>query len=276
MRTPTLFISHGSPMIAIEPSPARDFLIDYGKKLKKPRAIVIASAHFETSRPAVVGDARPGMIYDFGGFPDALYRIVYPAPGDPVVAVKVAGLLADAGVAPAMAAHRGYDHGTWVPLSLLFPDADVPVVQLALQPQLGAEHHVKLGRALTSLKDEDILVIGSGNATHNLRAFFVTRMRGEDDFSTVAGATATDDGRQVPDWVLQFDDWVRDKVQAGNVDDLVHYRDRAPFARENHPSEEHFLPLHVAVGAAGDGTKGELLHSSYANGVLSMDAYVFH
>jgi len=276
MRTPTLFISHGSPMLAIEKSPARDFLIEYGKTLKKPRAIVIASAHFETSRPAVVGDAKPEMIYDFGGFPDALYQIVYPAPGDPVVATKVGGLLAEAGFAPAMMSQRGFDHGTWVPLSLLFPNADVPVVQVALQPHLGAEHHVKLGRALTSLKDEDILVIGSGNATHNLRAFFVTRMRGEDDFSTPTGATATGDGRKVPDWVLAFDDWVRDKVQAGNVDDLTNYRARAPFARENHPSEEHFLPLHVAVGAAGEGAKGELLHSSYANGVLSMDAYVFN
>jgi 4,5-DOPA dioxygenase extradiol len=272
MRAPTLFISHGSPMLAIEPSPARDFLIGYGKQLKKPRAIVIASAHFETSRPAVVGDAQPGMIYDFGGFPDALFQVVYPAPGDPVVAIKVAGLLAEAGLAPAMVSNRGFDHGTWVPLSLMFPDADVPVVQLALQPRLGAAHHVALGRALTSLKNEDILVIGSGNATHNLHVFFQTRRRG-DDFSIVSPA---EDGRKVPDWVLQFDDWVRDKVQAGGVEDLINYRDRAPYARENHPSEEHFLPLHVAVGAAGEGAKGELIHSSYANGVLSMDAYVFH
>jgi 4,5-DOPA dioxygenase extradiol len=272
MRTPTLFISHGSPMLAIEPSPARDFLIDYGKQLKRPRAVVIASAHFETTRPAVVGDANPGMIYDFGGFPDALYQIVYPAPGDPVVATKIGGLLAAAGFAPAMVSNRGFDHGAWVPLSLMFPDADVPVVQLAVQPQLGAGHHVKLGRALASLKDEDILVIGSGNATHNLRAFFHTRMQG-DDFSMT---TPSEGGRTVPDWVLAFDGWVRDKVQAGNVDDLVNYRERAPYARENHPSEEHFLPLHVAVGAAGEGAKGEIIHSSYANGVLSMDAYVFH
>jgi 4,5-DOPA dioxygenase extradiol len=271
MRTPTLFISHGSPMLAIEPSPARDFLIEYGKTLKKPRAIVIASAHFETSRPAVVGDAKPGMIYDFGGFPDALYQIVYPAPGDPIVATKVGGLLAAAGFAPAMVSNRGFDHGAWVPLSLMFPEADVPVVQLALQPHFGAGHHVKLGRALASLKDEDILVIGSGNAGHNLHVFFDLRRRGE-DFSMSA---PEESGRRVPDWVLQFDDWVRDKVQTGKVDELIDYRNRAPFARENHPSEEHFLPLHVAVGAAGEGAKGELLHSSYANGVLSMDAYVF-
>jgi 4,5-DOPA dioxygenase extradiol len=263
MRAPTLFISHGSPMLAIEPAPARDFLINYGKTLARPRAIVIASAHFGTSRPAVVGDAKPGMIYDFGGFPDALSQIVYPAPGDPVVAMKVAGLLEAAGLAPAVVSNRGFDHGTWVPLSLLFPEADIPVVQMALQPRLGPAHHVALGRALTSLKDENIMVIGSGNASHNLEEFFHGRHHGED-------------GDRGPDWVMQFDDWVREKVQAGAVDDLINYRDRAPFARENHPTDEHFLPLHVAVGAAGDGAKGELIHSSYAKGILSMDAYVFH
>ena len=261
MRAPTLFISHGSPMLAIEDSPAREFLSGYGKELGKPRAIVVASAHFGTSRPAVVGDAQPGMIYDFGGFPDALYQIVYPAPGDPVVAMKVAGLLQAAGLAPAMVSGRGFDHGTWVPLSLMYPDADVPIVQLALQPHLGAAHHVAVGRALATLKDEDILVIGSGSATHNLHEFF-------------RGHHVPDE--EPPEWVAKFDDWVRAKVTAGATDELINYRKLAPFARENHPTEEHFLPLHVAVGAAGEGAKGELIHSSYANGVLSMDAYRFH
>src|SRR3954470_20206832 len=172
MRAPTLFISHGSPTLAIDASPARDFLLSYGKSLRKPQAIVIASAHFGTSRPPVVVDAHPGMISAFGGFPDALYHIVYPAPGDPIVATKVAGLLQAAGLAPAVVANRGFDHGTWVPLSLLFPEADVPVVQVSLQPRLGPAHHVALGRALASLKDENILVIGSGSASHNLHELF--------------------------------------------------------------------------------------------------------
>jgi 4,5-DOPA dioxygenase extradiol len=261
MRTPTLFISHGSPMLAIEDSEARRFLVDYGKTLGKPRAVVVASAHFGTTRPAVVGDAQPGMIYDFGGFPDALYKIVYPAPGDPTVAMKVAGLLDQAGLAPVVVSGRGFDHGTWVPLSLLYPEADVPVVQLSLQPQRGPAHHIALGRALSSLKDEGILVIGSGSATHNLHEFY----RG--------GYKA---GDPTPDWVAQFDGWVRDRVQSGATEDLIDYRRRAPFARENHPTEEHFLPLHVALGAAGEGVKGELIHSSYTNGILSMDTYAFH
>ena len=158
-----------------------------------------------------------------------------------------------------MVKDRG-DHGTWVPLSL-YPAADVPVVQLSVQPQLGAAHHLTVGRALASLKTEAILVIGSGTASHNLHEFF----RG--DYPSDA---------PTPDWVSAFDAWVREKAEAGAVDDLVNYRDRAPFARENHPTEEHFLPFHVALGAAGEGARGELVHSSHDHGVLTMDAYAFH
>jgi 4,5-DOPA dioxygenase extradiol len=240
MAFPTLFLSHGSPMLAIEESPARAFLKGYGQTLGKPRAIVIASAHFETGRPSVSGDEKPAMIYDFRGFPDALYRIVYPAPGEPAAAVKVAGLLEAAGFAPAVVRDRGYDHGTWVPLSLLYPAA---------------------GRALTSLRNEDILVIGSGTASHNLHEFFRGRYQAD---------------AETPAWVSAFDAWVREKAEAGAVDDLVNYRDRAPHARENHPTEEHFLPFHVAFGAAGEGAKGERVHASHDHGVLTMDAYAFH
>ena len=261
MAFPTLFLSHGSPMLAIEDSPARAFLKTYGQTLGKPRAIVIASAHFESGRPSVTGDEKPAMIYDFRGFPDALYRIVYPAPGEPAAAVKVAGLLEAAGFAPAVVRDRGYDHGTWVPLSLLYPAADVPVVQLSVQPQLGAAHHLAIGRALASLKNEDILVIGSGTASHNLHEFFRGRYQAD---------------AETPAWVSAFDDWVRAKAETGAVDDLVNYRDRAPYARENHPTEEHFLPFHVAFGAAGEGAKGERVHSSHDHGVLTMDAYAFH
>jgi 4,5-DOPA dioxygenase extradiol len=260
MRMPSLFISHGSPMLAIEPSPARDFLSGYGRSLGKPRAIVIASAHFNANRPAVVTDAHPGMIYDFGNFDRKLFEMVYSAPGEPAVAARALELLAAAGLGPARVGERGYDHGTWVPLMLLYPDADVPVVQISVQPQLGAGHHLAVGRALAPLADEGVLVIGSGSLTHNLQEFF-------------AGGLAPD--APAPNWVAAFEDWVYDKTTAGAVDDLVHYRERAPFARENHPSEEHFLPLHVAVGAGGKSGKGTRIHASHRNGVLSMDAYAF-
>jgi 4,5-DOPA dioxygenase extradiol len=259
LRLPSLFISHGSPMLVIDPSPARDFLSGYGRTLGKPRAIVIASAHFNAKQPAVVADERPGMIYDFGGVDQRLFRMVYPAPGEPEVARKVAQLLQGAGLAPALVTGRGYDHGVWVPLMLLYPEADVPVVQLSVQPALGAAHHVAMGRALAALADDDILVIGSGSLTHNLHEFF-------------RGGHAPD--APPPAWVADFEDWVHDKAARGAVDDLVHYRERAPHARDNHPSEEHFLPLHVALGAGG-GAKGRRVHASHRNGVLSMDTYAF-
>ena len=260
MSLPTLFLSHGSPMLVIENSEARDFLAAFGKTLPRPRAMVVATAHFETARPAVGADAQPGMIYDFGGFAPELYRMVYPAPGDPLVATKVAGLLDAAGLAPVMATGRGYDHGTWVPLMLLYPDADVPVVQLSVQPQQGAAHHLAVGRALASLRHEDILVIGSGSATHNLHAYF-------------RGGYAAD--TPALPWVAAFGEWVHQKAEAGAVDDLVNYRTRAPYAAENHPTEEHILPLHVALGAAGEGAKGARVHTSHRHGVLMMDAYTF-
>jgi 4,5-DOPA dioxygenase extradiol len=258
MSLPSLFISHGSPLLVVEESPARDFLASYARTLPKPRAIVIASAHFGTSRPAVLGDAQPGMIYDFGGMPE-LRQLVYPAPGDPVAALKIAGLLQAAGFAPALVKDYGYDHGTWVPLMLLYPDADVPVVQMSVQPHLGPSHHVAVGRALASLKDEGFLVIGSGSATHNLEEFY----RGGH-------------GPDSPpiDWVQQFAEWMHDKIERGSLDDLVHYRERAPHAVRNHPSEEHLLPLFIALGAGGD-AKGRRVHASFRHGVLAMDTYAF-
>src|SRR5262249_30980270 len=201
MPLPVLFVSHGSPRLLIEDTAARDFLRGYAATLPKPRAIVIASAHFGTSRPAVVGDAKPGMIYDFGGMPE-LRRLVYEAPGDPVIALKGAGLLEAAGFAPAVVQGHGYDHGTWVPLMLLYPDAEIPVVQLSVQPHLGPAHHVAVGRALASLKDEDLLVVGSGSATHNLEEFYY-------------GGHAPDE--PPPPWGAAFTHWVSGKGAAGEA-----------------------------------------------------------
>jgi 4,5-DOPA dioxygenase extradiol len=260
MAFPSVYVSHGSPMMAIEPSAARDFLSGFGNTLGRPRAIVVASAHFESTQPLVTADARPEMIYDFGGFPEALYRIVYPAPGDPELAKQVAGLMDAAGLAPALVEHRGFDHGTWVPLRLLYPQADIPVVQISVQPQLGAAHHYQLGRALAPLREDDILLIGSGSATHNLMQFF-------------RGNHAPGDAS--PPWVVDFEEWIRDKAERGAVDDLVNYRARAPHARENHPTEEHFLPFHVALGAGGEGAKGRRVHTSHDRGILAMDCATF-
>src|SRR5262245_47654403 len=257
MPLPALFISHGSPKLLIDDTAARDFLRGYAATLPKPRAIVIASAHFGTSRPAVVGDAKPGMIYDFGGMPE-LRKLVYPAPVDPQVAIKIAGLWQAAGFEPAVVTGYGYDHGTWVPLMLLYPEADVPVVQISVQPHLGPAHHLALGKALTSMLDENFLVVGSGSMTHNLHEFYSSGLPG--------------DAPALP-WVSEFTDWVHDKIETGASDDLLNYRKLAPHAVDNHPTDEHLMPLFIAIGAGE--SKGQRIHSSTRSGVISMDTYAF-
>ena len=257
-RMPALFLSHGSPMTALHDSAARHFLETYAAQLPRPTAILIASAHFESRLPFVTADARPATIHDFGGFPQALFDIRYPAPGSPDLAVRAAGILQTAGFEALPVANRGFDHGTWVPLKLMYPDADVPVVQISVQTQMSAAHHVSLGQALRSLRDEGVLIVGSGSLTHNL--YELSRRRGD------LGAPALD-------WVSEFAEWIAEKVEAGDADAIADYRTRAPFARQNHSSEEHFLPLPFAMGAGGGA--GKRIHSSYNYGLLSMDAYRF-
>ncbi len=259
-RFPTLFISHGAPNLVLHNTQAKLFLESYGKQLGRPKAILVASAHFETRAPVVSADAHPEMIYDFGGFEPELYQMVYPAPGAPDVAHRAVALLGAAGITATEVAHRGYDHGTWVPLKLLYPDADIPVVQVAIQTAAGAAHHIAMGKALAPLRDEGVLIIGSGSLTHNLGEFF----RGGYKADSAA-----------PEWVKDFATWVEERVTRGEIDEIAHYRQRAPFARENHPSEDHFLPLPFAFAAAGAGATGKRVHSSHEFGVLMMDAYAF-
>jgi len=258
---PTVYVSHGSPMVMLENTAARDFLSGYGKTLGKPKAILIASAHFEARAPLLSADAKPEMIYDFGGFPRALFEMRYPAPGSPALAERAVDMLAASGIEAHPATGRGYDHGTWVPLKLMYPDADIPVVQLSIQTNLGGMHHVALGRALAPLREEGVLIMGSGSITHNLGELM--RSRAALDAPT-------------PQWVRDFDEWVREKVDTGSLDDIAHYLERAPYARENHPSADHYLPLPFAMAAAGDGAKGRCVHSSCQYGVLMMDTFEFN
>lgn len=259
-RFPTLFVSHGAPNLALHNSAAREFLAGYGRELGKPKAILVCTAHFETGTPMLTADAHPETIYDFRGFEPELYQMTYEAPGSPELARRAAGLLASAGMKAQAVVGRGYDHGTWVPLKLMYPDADVPVVQVSIQPNAGAAHHVALGAALAPLRDEGVLLIGSGTATHNLGEFF-------------RGGYKVDS--PTPAWVSEFGDWLAEKIAAGAVDDIAHYRERGPHAAKNHPSEDHFLPLPFAIGAAGAGATGKRVHSSHQYGVLMMDAYAF-
>jgi 4,5-DOPA dioxygenase extradiol len=254
---PSLFISHGSPALIGEDIPAREFLAGLGRELGRPSAILVASAHWETSAPRASTATAPETIHDFYGFPEALYRLRYPAPGAPAAATKAVELLRRAGFAADTDATQGLDHGAWSPLLLMYPKADVPVAQISIQPPLGAAHHLALGRALAPLRADDVLVLGSGGATHNLAALD----RG------AHGAP--------PDWAVAFDTWLDEKLTSGDDAALADYRRQAPHARMAHPRDEHLLPALVAFGAAGEGVKARRLHDSFAHGSLSMAAYAF-
>jgi 4,5-DOPA dioxygenase extradiol len=258
---PTLFISHGAPTLAIEKSPAHQFLLELGKSLPRPKAILIASAHWESlGDPAVSLAQQPETIHDFGGFPEALYAIQYPAQGAPEVAAHAADLMGHAGFAVKRSPSRGLDHGAWVPLRLLYPDATIPVAQISVvrgATQTTATHE-QMGKALAPLREDGVLIIGSGSMTHNLYEF-----RGDSI------------NAEVPEWVSGFDEWMKTQLDNNQREALRNYRARAPFATRNHPSEEHLLPLFVAMGAAGDAAKAERVHSSYEYGVLAMDVYAF-
>jgi len=256
--TPSLFISHGAPTLAIDESPAARFLGRLGAQLPRPEAVVVASAHWLTRAPLVTAAEHPGTIHDFSGFPRALYEIDYAAPGAPPIAARVRDLLVAAGFDCGLDPDRGLDHGAWVPLCLLYPEADVPVVQVSLQATAGPAHHHALGRALGPLREDGVLVVGSGSLTHNL---------GELRFDDA------DEGP--PDWTREFRDWMAGCVSAGDTGALLDYRARAPHAARNHPTEEHLLPLFVALGAAGEPARGTNLHTSYSYGVLAMDVWRF-
>ena len=251
---PALFVSHGSPMIVLGDSPARAFLEAYAAGAPGPQAIVVASAHYEATGPSLSTSAAPATIHDFGGFPPALYEMVYPVAGAPELARRAASLLGGAGFAPRLDPARGVDHGVWTPLKLMYPGADIPVVSLSVDPAQSPDWHWRVGRALAPLRAEGVLILGSGSATHNLGAYFQPR------------------ADPTPDWVQRFETWLFEAIGDGRTSDLLDYRRLAPDAVANHPTEEHILPLFVALGAA-DGA-GVRLHQSYDR-VLAMDAYSF-
>jgi 4,5-DOPA dioxygenase extradiol len=259
MTLPTVFLSHGSPMHAIDAGIAGRAWTELGQRLPHPRAVLIASAHWETSVPMLTGSPRPETIHDFGGFPDELYRLRYPAPGAPEVASEIVARLKAADITAGIDGCRGLDHGAWVPLRWMYPKSDVPVVQLSVQPDHDTDHHLRLGHALRPLADEGILIIGSGHATHNLRDW------------------ASSPPRQEPlRYVDAFSRWLQQSLMSGDVDALTHYRDRAPDAVRAHPTEEHFLPLFIAWGAAGAGATAERIVEGFEAGALALDSYLFH
>lgn len=257
-RLPALFLSHGSPMLAVEDSPAGRFLDGLGAQLPRPRAIVVASAHFEAERPSIGAAPQPQTVHDFGGFPSQLYQIRYPAPGAPALAEAIAHRLGDAGLAARVCSHHWLDHGVWVPLRRAYPEADIPVVPLSVNPRADAAHHFAVGRALAPLREDGVLVIGSGGFVHNLRDL-------EWD----------DRNAPLPAWANDFAVWMRDKLEAHDTAALFDWQTRAPHARKAHPTVEHLMPLFVALGAGGDAPRTRSLHRSHEFGSLALDAFAF-
>jgi 4,5-DOPA dioxygenase extradiol len=255
-RLPSVFISHGSPMHTLQPGPAGEAWQALGRRLPRPRAILIASAHWETSLPMLTGSAKPETIHDFYNFPEPLYRLRYPAPGAPEVAQRAQALLRNAGFSAAIDGCRGLDHGAWAPLLYAYPEHDVPVVQLSVQPALGPRHHLQVGKALRPLSDEGVLIVGSGHLTHNLRDW--ARGRGEEQ-----------------PYAREFQAWVFERIRNNDLETLADYRSRSAHGVRAHPTDEHFLPLFVALGAAQEDARPERVYDAIDSGVLAMDAYVF-
>lgn len=252
---PSLFISHGSPMLALEPGASGPALARLAAEMPRPRAIVIVSAHWESDELLVNGNLQPETWHDFGGFPAALFAVQYPAKGMPLLSRQVVELL-EASHLPARIDHkRPHDHGVWVPLSLMYPQADIPVVQVSLPSRMGPALQTRVGKALASLREEQVLIIGSGSITHNLR-----------ELDWHAGPES------VEPWAKAFRDWMIEKLAADDEAALHDYRRLAPNAARNHPSDEHLLPLYFARGAGGEFS---VAHEGFTMGALGMDIYRF-
>ena len=252
---PSLFISHGSPMLALEPGASGPALTRLANELPRPKAIVLVSAHWESPDLRVASHPAPETWHDFGGFAPALFAVQYPAPGDPALAARIVQLLADKGLPARLDANRPFDHGAWVPLSLMYPAADIPVVQVSLPSQLGPQAQTEIGRALSTLRNEGVLIIGSGSITHNLR-----------ELDWHAGPES------VEPWAKAFRDWMIETLASDDETMLHDYRKLAPFAAKNHPSDEHLLPLYFARGAGGPFS---IAHQGWTLGALGMDIYRF-
>ena len=262
---PSLYLSHGSPMTALEPGAAGAFMRRLGPAIDatfgRPRAVLALSAHTLTREPVLLAAPRHEAVYDFHGFPDALYRLRYDAPGAPDLADRVQQLLAVARLPVQRVDEGGLDHGIWTPLRYMYPDADLPVLPLGFVPSWTPEQLHAFGQALAPLADEGVLIVGSGSITHNLRLVF-------------GGNRPAVDAPEVPSSAA-FRGWVAERAAAADWLALNHYRSQAPHAALMHPSDEHWLPWYPAGGAAGAAAIGTRLHDSVTYGCLGMDAYAF-
>ena len=251
---PPLFVSHGAPLFAVDAGTTGPALRAWAAAHRKPAAIVVMSPHWMARTPLVMGTPAPQTWHDFGGFPPELYQLQYPAPGQPALAQEIVQRLQAAGIEAGLDSRRPFDHGTWVPLMHLYPEADVPVVQVALPAHWGPAQVYELGRALRGLREDGVLFMGTGSMTHNLGEFF-------------------GGGHEPAPYVIAFSRWVEDKVSQGDLKSLLNYRELAPHAARAHPTDDHFLPLFFTLGTAGDDARPDYISREVMYGMLAMDAF---
>lgn len=254
---PTVFISHGPPTLLLENIPAREFLKDLGKTYRNVNAVLCISAHWITSKPTVNAVDMNDTIHDFYGFPSELYQLEYPAMGSTELAQTTADLINSGGLQCKIDYKRGLDHGAWVPFMLMYPDMKVPVFQLSIQQHMDPKAHLVLGNTIKSLRNEGVLILGSGGAVHPL------------------GYAPLRPGAKTDQWAYDFDSWLTKSVTQGDNSAIINYNSVAPYPERAHPYPDHYMPLITAMGAAGDGANGEIIHHSWFWGDMGMGAYKF-
>ena len=255
---PVLFIAHGAPTIVIQKGQYPDFLAKIPETIKKPQAIVVFTAHWESEIQQISSVKNYETIYDFYGFPKEMYEMTYPAPGNTTIAKEIHELFKANGIKSELDEKRGLDHGAWTILRLMYPKADIPVIQLSVNPAASAEEAYKIGKALAPLREKDILIIGSGNTVHNLRIL----NRSEIDAPTEK-------------WALEFDDWIAKQLKEWNTQELFAYEKKAPHIKKAVPTAEHFLPLVYSAGAADETKKANPIHRSSQFGNLTYFTWRF-
>ncbi|WP_334072409.1 MULTISPECIES: class III extradiol ring-cleavage dioxygenase [Paenibacillus] len=260
MTLPAYFFAHGAPSLVLEDHAYTRFLKNFAQTLpRKPEGIALFSAHWESPVQQVsMVEETYDTIYDFYGFPEEMYKMTYPAPGDAALSGKVASLLSGSGIPNGHDKERGLDHGAWAVLKLLYPDADIPVVAMSVNREWSMERQYEIGKALRELRDQDVLIIGSGGIVHNLRQIHWN-----------AGPDHAED------WPREFDGWIADRLGSWNTEELFRYRELAPHAVQAVPTSEHFIPLLLAMGAGDAGRQARRLHQSYQWGTLSLSAWEF-